>query len=425
MEEAYAAQFIPASKMRGGPVTGPDGARLSSLTASLVGRTVLQIIPRLDAGGAERTTIDIAAALAEAGARPLVATEGGRLISELQANGGVWAPFPARSKNPLAMALNVYRLARLIREEKVDLVHARSRAPAWVALGAARLTGTPFVTTYHGSYAGQSVLKVLYNSVMARGDAVIANSQFTADRILRMHPFAADRIHVIHRGTDFRAFMPEQVDAERVARLRQSWGLAPDDRIVLLAARLTSWKGQRVLIEAAKLLMAQGLTDTKFVLAGDDQGRDSYVRDLRAQIAAAGLNDVVRLPGHCTDMPAAYLTSAVVTVPSTEPEAFGRAAVEAQAMGAPVVVSELGAVPETVLAPPHVDPQARTGWHVPPGDAKALADALAHALALGETARDSLARRARAHVQSHFSLDRMCGQTLAVYAATIEDRLGR
>ena len=413
MEEAYAAQFIPASKMRGGLVTG--------LGATLVGRTVLQIIPRLDAGGAERTTIDIAAALAEAGARPLVATEGGRLISELQANGGVWAPFPAKTKNPLAMAFNVLRLARLIRDEKVDLIHARSRAPAWVALGAARLTGTPFVTTYHGSYAGQSVLKVLYNSVMARGDAVIANSQFTADRILRMHPFAANRIFVIHRGTDFRAFMPEQVDAERVARLRQSWGLAPDDRIVLLAARLTGWKGQRVLIEAAKLLMAEGLTDTKFVLAGDDQGRDSYVRDLRAQIAVAGLNDVVRLPGHCTDMPAAYLTAAVVTVPSTEPEAFGRAAVEAQAMGAPVVVSELGAVPETVLAPPQVDPQARTGWHVPPGDARALADALAHALGLGETARESLARRARAHVQAHFSLERMCAQTLDVYAAAIED----
>ena len=262
-----------------------DGSRLSSLPTSLVGRTVLQIIPQLDAGGAERTTIDGAAALAEAGARPLVATLGGRLISELQANGGVWAPFPARTKNPLAMALNVRRLARIIRDEKVDLVHARSRAPAWVALGAARLTNTPFVTTYHGSYAGQSILKVLYNSVMARGDAVIANSQFTADRILRMHPFAADRIHVIHRGTDFRAFTPAQVDAERVSRLRKSWGLAPDDRIVLLAARLTGWKGQRVLIEAAKLLVAQGLTDTKFVLAGDDQGRDAYVRELRGRIA--------------------------------------------------------------------------------------------------------------------------------------------
>ena len=424
MEEAYAAHFVPASKARGGLVMRQDGSRLSSLPTSLAGRTVLQIIPQLDAGGAERTTIDVAAALAEAGARPLVATLGGRLISELQANGGVWAPFPAKTKNPLAMALNVYRLARLIREEKVDLVHARSRAPAWVALGAARLTNTPFVTTYHGSYAGQSVLKVLYNSVMARGDAVIANSQFTADRILRMHPFAADRIHVIHRGTDFRAFMPEQVDAERVARLRQSWGLAPDDRIVLLAARLTGWKGQKVLIEATKLLMAQGLTDTKFVLAGDDQGRDSYVRDLRSQIAAAGLTDIVKLPGHCTDMPAAYLTSAVVTVPSTEPEAFGRAAVEAQAMGAPVVVSELGAVPETVLAPPQVSPQARTGWHVPPGDARALADALAHALALEETARESLAHRARAHVQSHFSLERMCARTLDIYAAAIEDGSG-
>ena len=284
---------------------GEDGSHLSSLPASLAGRTVLQIIPQLDAGGAERTTIDIAAALAEVGARPLVATLGGRLISELQANGGVWAPFPAKTKNPLAMALNVRRLARIIREEKVDLIHARSRAPAWVALGAARLTNTPFVTTYHGSYAGQSVLKVLYNSVMARGDAVIANSHFTAERILRMHPFAADRIRVIHRGTDFRAFMPEQVDAERVRRLRQSWGVAADDRIVLLAARLTGWKGQRVLIEAARRLVAEGLTETKFVLAGDDQGRDSYVRDLRAQIAAAGLTDVVRLTGHCADMPAA------------------------------------------------------------------------------------------------------------------------
>ena len=397
-----------------------DGSRLSSLPTSLVGRTVLQIIPQLDAGGAERTTIDVAAALAEAGARPLVATLGGRLISELQANGGVWAPFPARTKNPLAMALNVRRLARIIRDEKVDLVHARSRAPAWVALGAARLTNTPFVTTYHGSYAGQSILKVLYNSVMARGDAVIANSQFTADRILRMHPFAADRIHVIHRGTDFRAFTPAQVDAERVSRLRKSWGLAPDDRIVLLAARLTGWKGQRVLIEAAKLLVAEGLTDTKFVLAGDDQGREAYVRDLRGRIAEAGLTGVVRLTGHCADMPAAYLAATVVTVPSIEPEAFGRAAVEAQAMGAPVVVSDLGAVPETVLAPPQVDPHACTGWRVPPNDPRALANALAHALALGETAREALARRASAHVHSHFSLERMCAQTLGVYAALIE-----
>ena len=171
---------------------------------------------------------------------------------------------------------------------------------------------------------------------------------------------------------------------------------------------------------AAKLLVAQGLTDTKFVLAGDDQGRDAYVRELRGRIAEAGLKDIVRLTGHCTDMPAAYLAATVVTVPSTEPEAFGRAAVEAQALGAPVVVSDLGAVTETVLAPPEVDAQARTGWRVPPSDPRALAEALAHALALGETARDNLARRARAHVHSHFSLGRMCAETLHLYAALIE-----
>ena len=419
MEEAYAARTVPATGVRIVPVIDQVDQHCPGRAASLAGRTILQIIPDLEAGGAERTTIDVAAALAEAGARPLVATQGGRLISELQAKGGVWIPFPARTKNPLAMAANVARLARIIREEGVDVVHARSRAPAWVALGATRRTGTPFVTTYHGSYAGQSVLKLFYNSVMARGDCVIANSDFTARRILRLHSFAQDRVRVIHRGTDFRQYAPSRVEAERVQRLREAWQIAPDERIVLLAARLTGWKGHRVLIEAARRLVARGLTDTKFVFAGDAQGRDAYVRELRSLIGKAGLADVVRITGHCTDMPAAYLAASVVTVPSTEPEAFGRAAVEAQAMGAPVIVSDLGAVPETVLAPPQVEAGARTGWRVPAGDPDALALALVHALALGDSARDAMAQRARIHVQRHFSLERMCTQTLDVYAALL------
>jgi UDP-N-acetylglucosamine:LPS N-acetylglucosamine transferase len=168
------------------------GQPTSTLSAdgfsSLAGRTVLQIIPELDAGGAERTAIDVAAALVNAGARALVASEGGRLVSELQARGGLWIPFPAKTKNPLKMALNVRRLRQLIRRERVDLVHARSRAPAWVALAAARKENVPFVTTYHGAYSGAGALKVLYNSVMARGDVVIANSGFTRDRIVRCTP---------------------------------------------------------------------------------------------------------------------------------------------------------------------------------------------------------------------------------------------
>ncbi len=388
--------------------------------SSLSGRTILQIIPQLDAGGAERTTIDIADALTQAGARALVASEGGRLVSELQAKGGWWIPFPARTKNPLRMLINVGRLEQLLRDEQVDIVHARSRAPAWVALGAVRRSKTPLVTTYHGAYSGTTAFKNFYNSVMARGDMVIANSAFTGDRIAQLHPFAAPRIRVIPRGTDFNKFAPRAVDPVRVQHLRQAWGVESDQRIVLLAARLTGWKGQKILIEAARQLRDGGLRDVCFVLAGDAQGRDGYVKELRAQIDAAGLKGVVRLVGHVGDMPAAFLASSVVTVASTEPEAFGRSAVEAQAMGAPVVVTDLGAVPETVLAPPDVSPQERTGWRIPPGDATALAQALRHVLEMGATARDALSARARAHVVGQFSLERMCQDTLEVYRSLLE-----
>lgn len=382
----------------------------------LAGRTILQIIPELEAGGAERTAVDVAAALAANGARALVATEGGRLVGELQAKGGIWVPFPAATKNPLGMALNVRRLARICLDEGVSLIHARSRAPAWSALGAARALRLPFVTTYHGAYAGRSPVKVFYNSVMARGDVVIANSHYTAGLIAAMHPIAEGRLRVIYRGADLDAFAPSAVAPERIENLRREWGVAPHERVVLLAARLTGWKGQKVLIDAAAILRQWGLSDVAFVLAGDPQGRDGYVRELDGLIEASGLAGIVRRVGHCTDMPAAFLGASVVTVPSTEPEAFGRSAVEAQSMGTPVVVSELGAVPETVLAPPQVEAQERTGWRVPPADPSALADAVAEALTLGASAREALALRARLHVERNFSLDRMIADTLDVYA---------
>ncbi|HEX2137359.1 MAG TPA: glycosyltransferase family 4 protein [Microvirga sp.] len=397
----------------------------SSALHPLAGRTILQVIPELEAGGAERTTVDVAQGLAQAGATALVATEGGRLIGELQAKGGVWVPFPAASKNPFGMLMNVRRLARICHDERVALVHARSRAPAWVGLGAARALNLPFVTTYHGSYAGRSAVKVLYNSVMARGDAVIANSQYTADLIRSLHPQSRDRIRVIHRGTDFSVFSAGAVAPERVEALRKAWGVAPHERIVLLAARLTGWKGQKVLIEAAAKLRDAGLTEVAFVLAGDPQGRDTYVKELDTLVASRKLKGIVRRVGHCADMPAAFLAASAVAVPSTEPEAFGRSAVEAQAMGTPVVVSDLGAVPETVLSPPAVPPHERTGWRVPAGDADALAEALGAALALGATARAALAARARAHVERHFSLERMVSSTLDVYSALLQGRFSR
>ena len=402
------------------PVLQPDRAPLTPASV-LEGRTILQIIPDLEAGGAERTTIDIAEALNRCGARALVATEGGRLVGELQAKGGVWLPFPAKTKNPFSMMVNVPRLKKIIREENVAIVHARSRAPAWVGLAAARATGCGFVTTYHGSYSGKSAPKVLYNSVMARGDVVIANSHYTADLIRQQHRIPPGRLRVIHRGTDMSVYAPAAVSAERVERMRQSWLVEPGQKVVLLAARLTGWKGQRLLIEAAAILRQRDITDAVFVLAGDPQGREAYVRELDDMISRYQLGGIVRRVGHVTDMPAAYLAASIVTVPSTEPEAFGRVAVEAQAMGTPVIVSELGAVPETVLAPPEAKPEARTGWRVPPKDANALAEAIEMALALRPSARDALAARARRHVESQFSLDRMVADTLDVYVALLQN----
>ncbi|MBN9444864.1 glycosyltransferase family 4 protein [Bosea sp. (in: a-proteobacteria)] len=399
------------------------GAHLSlpsTETHPLAGRTILQIIPELEAGGAERTAVDIARGLTDAGARALVATEGGRLVAELQAKGGVWLPFPAASKNPVAMALNVRKLVMLCREEEVELIHARSRAPAWVALAAAKILKLPFVTTYHGSYNSRSAVKTLYNSVMARGDIVIANSAYTAGLILAKHPMARDKVRVVNRGTNFSAFAPAAVGAERVQALRKAWGVEPHQRIVLLPGRLTGWKGQRVLIEAARIMRDAGDTDTAFILAGDAQGRDGYVKELDALIAKAALEGRVKRVGHCSDMPAAMLSAAVVAVPSTDPEAFGRVAVEAQAMGTPVVVSDLGAVPETVLAPPQVAAGERTGWRIPPGDPAALAAGLREALELRPSAREALARRARVHVERHFSLEAMVAETLDVYCALLE-----
>jgi glycosyltransferase involved in cell wall biosynthesis len=385
----------------------------------LAGLTILQIIPELNTGGAEAATIDIAAALAEVGAKALVAGQGGRMVSELQAKGGIWLPFPARTKNPFAMLLNQRRLARLIGRENVALVHARSRAPAWVAYGATRRSKIPFVTTYHGAYSGNGALKLRYNSIMAKGDAVIANSAYTARRIGELYPFARQNIRVIERGIDFRVFNPQNVDPARVKSLRQAWNVATDERIVLLPARLTAWKGHKILIEAARLLVAAGLSGTKFILAGDDQGRTSYGKEIDAAIVRAGLAGTVRRTGHCSDMPAALLAAAAVVVPSTEPEAFGRVAAEAQAMGTPLVVSDLGNLAEIVLSPPDVDFARRTGWRVPAGDAKALAKGIFEALSLGAAARDALSLRARTDVLRRFSVEFMTAETLATYSDLI------
>jgi len=378
--------------------------------------TILQIIPRLDTGGAERTTVEITEAIVAAGGRALVLTEGGRLAAQITAAGGELVLFRAGTKNPFGLYRNARRLARLMEREGVDLIHARSRAPAWSALLAARQARRPFVTTYHGAYAERGRLKRFYNSVMARGDAVIANSHYTAELIRTRYETPPEHIRVIYRGIDEAAFNPNAISPGRVAALREGWRVAADERVILQAARLTEWKGQSILITAAAELHRRNLlADAVIILAGDAQGRTSYVRNLEQQVTELGLGDRVRLVGHIDDVPAAFLAAHVAVVASTEPEAFGRAATEAQAMACPVIATAIGAPPETVRAEPHVAAAQATGWLVPPGDAAALADRIHAALALTAEERSAIAGRARAHVLRNFSLAAMKDATLAVY----------
>jgi glycosyltransferase involved in cell wall biosynthesis len=373
---------------------------------------VLQVIPALNDGGAERTTLEVAEALVRAGGVATVASAGGRLESELAAVGGALARGPYGSKNPLVIRANADRLAACARSTGAQLIHARSRAPAWSALWAARRLGLPFVTTYHGFYQAGGPLKRLYNSAMARGDTVIANSAFTADHVRAEHPFASDRIVVIPRGVDLSRFDPATLDPDRAARLAAAWGLDPGDRRarILLPGRISRWKGQDVLIDALGVLRGRGVATIGLCVGGAD-GRDAILDELRARAVAADLD--VRFPGSCADMPAAYSLADVVVCPSTQPEPFGRTAVEAQAMGAPVIAADHGGARETV-AP------GQTGWLVTPGDAGALADALQNALAMTDDRRIAMAAAARQRVVKHFSKESLQKATLDVYARLLE-----
>lgn len=401
---------------------------------------ILQVVPELSTGGAERTTIEVAEAVTLGGGLALVVSSGGRLEKELAEVGGELIRVPSKTKNPGLMLFNALRLSRLIRHRGVSLVHARSRAPAWSALWAARKTRRCFVTTYHGIYNQSGRLKAYYNSVMARGDAVICNSEYTAGIVRERHPEARDRVGVIYRGLDEVRFDPAAVAPERETALRESWGVSPSARIVLLPARLTRWKGQRVLIEAAALLFARApQTDIAFVLVGDHQTRSAYRTELEALIDSLGLAGRVVLAGHCDDMPAAYKTASFTVLPSIEPEAFGRTSVESQAMGCPVIASRIGAFPETVVPEPellaHVTSMAEGGlgdaeprpkknpWLFEPGNPQELCDSLWTALALPSNELDVFRELCTHRARTQFSKRSLQLQTLSVYDRLIGTQL--
>ena len=377
---------------------------------------ILQVLPSLQSGGIERGVVEIVRAVTDAGGVALVASAGGRMVPQVERAGGRHLRLPLSTKNPLGIWRNAGRLARVIRREAVDIVHARSRAPAWSTLLAARRTGAAFVTTWHGVYGDELPLKKHYNSVMARGERVIAISNFVAERIGRDYGVGADRLRVIPRGADLAEFDARAVRPDRVRELARAWNLPEGAAVILLAGRITAWKGQSLLLEA--LARMQGhVRDWVCVLAGPERRRGGTARLLLRQAKRSGLGPRMRLTGHVDDMPAAFALADLVVVPSLRPEPFGRVVVEAQAMGKPVVVAAHGAAMETVE-------HGVSGYLFPPGDAQALADTLRHVLGLDATDRANLAYWARAGVAAQYSTETMQAATLAVYGELLATRAG-
>lgn len=396
-----------------------DDAGLSGLPR------VLQVLPALEVGGGgvERATLDVAEALVDAGTKPVVASAGGRHVPTLERRGAIHITLPLASKNPLVIRRNIHRLRRVIAEYDIGLVHARSRAPAWSAMFAARRAGIPFVTTFHGTYnfggGTAGLFKKRYNSVMVRGDRVIANSNFTADHIRANYDVPEERLRVVPRGIDVDVFDPAMVSAPRIIDLARRWQLPDGKTIIMLPGRLTRWKGHLLVIEAlAQLKAARAARDpdapfdvlTLFV--GSDQGRTGYRNELETTIAARDLAGQVQVLGHCDDMSAAYMMSDVVVSASTDPEAFGRIVAEAQSMGRPVVVADHGGAAEQVLS-------GRTGWLFAPGNAGSLARALEQALSVAPDERAAISAASQAHVRRNYTRRGMCAATLAIYAELI------
>lgn len=376
---------------------------------------VMQIIPELGAGGAEQGCIDIAAELVRSGAKSIVVSSGGNRLHELARAGATHIDLPVHSKNPFVMWRNIGRIRALIQKYDVDIVHARSRAPAWSAWKACEGTKAKFMTTCHAPYNISGNTKRFYNSSIAKGERVIAISEYVAQYLKDNYTLEADRIRVVHRGVALEKFHPTAIIPMNLITLSSACRIPDGAPIVLMPGRLTRWKGHTVLIEAMEKLARP---DVFCVMIGADQGRSEYRAELEQMIADKGLEGRVRIIDHCSDMPTAYMLATVVVSASTDPEGFGRVPIEAQAMGRPVIATNHGGARETII-------RGETGWLVAPGNAQALADALRDALALTPQQRAILATRAMGHIAAHFTREKMADETLNVYAELLAEKFSK
>jgi glycosyltransferase involved in cell wall biosynthesis len=410
------APEMPAVKSRPsarGDQTKPDGKPRARAVRDPI--AVLIAVPTLDGGAADVGAVGLVRILTAAGHRAIVASQAGRLVTDVTAAGAEFVPLDLASNNPFRMLRSAAALNRIARERKCDVIHALGRSAAWSGYLAARRRGIPFVTSWYKGFRDQNIFKHLYNGVMARGDRVVAVSEQIAQLISDRYGTPWERITVVPSSIDFERFDPAEVARERVEAIRHSWGVKRDTKVILIVGRILRRKGHHVAVKAAKRLKAMGFKDFLCVFVGEDRGRTHYTGELWDLVLATGTMDVIRMAAPVADMAAAYAAAAVVVSAAVQPEGLQRAILEAQAMARPVIVSDLGAGPDVVLTPPAVPENRITGLRFHSGDDTALAATLLRLFSLPEPTRRAMGARGRDWVLGHFNAGAVAEQTLRLY----------
>ncbi len=373
---------------------------------------VLQVIPKLGYGGAETGCYDLAHYLYEKDCKSYIATSGGDLLKFVKKNKVKVFRLPVHSKNPIIMLLNILMLSVIILIYNIDIVHARSRAPAWCCLCSCFITRRKFVTTFHGTYNFSNYLKKFYNSIMVRSKLVIAGSNFIFEHIntnYQKYLKEKNKLMVIFRGINLEYFNKKNISENKKNKLMSAWKINPEKKTILLPGRLTQWKGQEVFIEAINILIEDyNKNNFQAIILGSDQGRNIYSKKLFSLVHRYQLNKTVNFITFCKEMPIAYSLSDIIVSSSIEPEAFGRVAVEAQAMGKPIVASNIGGSNETIV-------NGKSGFLYKSGDPRELAKALNNVMELDEEALYSVGNEGRKNVTRKFNVEQMCQTTFTEY----------
>lgn len=379
---------------------------------------VMQILPALESGGVERGTVDVAKALQEVNFEPIVVSSGGVLVYQLREAGITHITLPVDSKNPFIIWRNVGKIIKVIKEHQVDVIHARSRAPMWSTYFACKKTGVKLVTTVHGTYSLKFAActnfrpKRAYNAVMLKADKIIVASNFIKNYLIENYEGKVEefmsKVSRISRGVELEAFDVKKVSKNRIIDLVTKWNLPEDKKIIMLPARFTGWKGHEFLIEA----LAKVKGEFCCIFVGSDHGHETFREKIEEKVVKAGLAGKVRVVGICKDMAAAYAISHAVISSSIRPEAFGRVAIEAQAMERIIIATNIGGSLETVI-------DGQTGYLVEANNSDQLAALIDKSLRLSEQEAKDMGIAARKNIEDNFSNKQMCDETINVYRSLL------